>query len=70
MSTIEMRPFWPYSYILWKVVYRITQCMCIIPVAYIIWRSCHAIRSSSPLDFSFTTIVADMSSQFSAVTAV
>ena len=44
--------------------------MSVIPVAYIIWRSCHAIRSSSPLDFSFTTIVADMSSQFSAVTAV
>ena len=52
MTTIETHPFWPYSYILWKVVYRNTRYMCIIRVANIIWRSGHAIRSSFPLDFS------------------
>ena len=53
MSTIETRLFWPYSYILFKVVYRNTQYMCIILVANIIWYSGHAICSSFPLDFSF-----------------
>ena len=52
MTTIETHPFWPYSYILWKVVYRNTRYMCILRVANIIWRSGHAIRSSFPLDFS------------------
>ena len=36
MLTIETRPFWLYSYILWKVVYRKTQCICIILMANII----------------------------------
>ena len=53
MSTIETRLFWPYSYILWKVVNRNTRYMSIILVANIIWRSGHAIRSSFLLDFSF-----------------
>ena len=53
MSTIETRPFWPYSYILWKVVYRNIRYMCIILVANIIWRSGHVIPSSFLLDFSF-----------------
>ena len=52
-SKIETRPFWPYSYILWKVVYRNTHCMCIVLVANIIWRSGRAVRSPFLLDFSF-----------------
>ena len=44
---METLPFWPYSYILWKVVYRNTRCRSIILVANIIWRSVHEIRSSS-----------------------
>ena len=64
MSTIETRPFWPYSYILWKEVYRNIWYMCITLVANIIWRSSHAIRSSFLLDFFFSTIVADLFSQF------
>ena len=50
MTTI----FWlfqPYSYVLWKVVYRNTRYVCIILVAKIIWRSGHAISSCFPLDF-------------------
>ena len=47
MTTMETLPFWPYSYILWKVVYRNTRCRSIILVANIIWRSVHEIRSSS-----------------------
>ena len=46
-STIETRPFWPYSYILWKVVYKNVRYMCIILVANIIWRSGHALRPST-----------------------
>ena len=38
--------------------------MCITLVANIIWRSSHAIRSSFLLDFFFSTIVADLFSQF------
>ena len=53
MSTIETRPFWPYSYILWKVVHRSTWCMYITHDANIIWRSGHTIRSSFLLDFFF-----------------
>ena len=43
--------------------------MCVILVANIIWRSGQAIRSSFLLVFSLSTIVADVSSQFS-VTAM
>ena len=47
-------------------MYRNARYMCIILVANITWRSGHAIRSSFLLDFSaFSTIVADVSSQFS-----
>ena len=53
MLTIETRPFWPFSCILLKVVYRNTRYMCIVFVANIIWRSGHVIRSSFLLDFSF-----------------
>ena len=49
---IETRPFWPYSYILWKVVHRNTRYMSIILVAHIIWHFGNAILSSFPLDFS------------------
>ena len=52
MQTIETCPFWLYSYILWKGMYRNTQYMCKIFEANIIWRSGHAIRSSLPLNFS------------------
>ena len=52
-SKIETRPFWPYSYILWKVLYRNTHCMCIVIVANIIWCSSRAVRSPFLLDFSF-----------------
>ena len=52
-SKIETRPFWPYSYILWKVVYENTHCMCIVLVVNIIWRSGRAVRSPFLLDFSF-----------------
>ena len=66
MTMAKTRPFWPYSYILWRVLHRNTRYMSIILVAHIIWRSGHAIRSSFPLDFSsLSTIVADVSSQFS-----
>ena len=53
ISTIETRPFWPYSHILWKVAHRNARCECIILVPNIIWRSGHAIRSSSLLGYSF-----------------
>ena len=54
MMTIETRPFWSYSNILRKVLYRNIWCMFIILVANIMWCSGHAIRSSSSLlDFSF-----------------
>ena len=36
MATMEMHPFWPYSYILWKGVCTNTWYMCIILVANII----------------------------------
>ena len=52
-SKIETRPFWPYSYILWKVVYRNTRYMRIVLVANIIWCSGRAVRSPFLLDFSF-----------------
>ena len=67
MSTIETRPFGPYSYILWNIVYGNTLYMYIILVANIIWRSGHAIRYSSFfLNFlSPPCIVAGVSSQFS-----
>ena len=52
-SKIETRPFWPYGYILWKVAYRNTHCMCIVLVANIIWCSGRAERSPFLLDFSF-----------------
>ena len=67
MSTIETRPFGPYSYILWNVLYGNTRHMYIILVANIIWRSGHAIRYSSFfLNFlSPPYIVAGVSSQFS-----
>ena len=67
MSTIETRPFGPYSYILWNAVYGNTRHMYIILVANIIWRSGHAIRYSSFfLNFlSPPYIVAGVSSQFS-----
>ena len=51
MQTIETRPFWLYSYILWKGMYRNTQYMCKIFEANIIWRSGHAIHSSLLLNF-------------------
>ena len=55
ISSVDDRnaSIWPHSYILWKVVYRNTRCMCIILIANIIWRSGHAKRSSFLLDFSF-----------------
>ena len=53
MPTIETCPFWLYSYILWKGLYRNVRYICIILRANIIWRSGHAIRSSFLLDFSF-----------------
>ena len=66
MSTIETRPFGPYSYILWNVVYGNTRYMYIILVANIIWPSGHALRSSFFLNFlSPPYIVAGVSSQFS-----
>ena len=65
MSTIETRPFLPYSYIFWRVVYRNIMFMCIILVANIIWRSGHAIRSSFLVDFSFLHHNCEVSSQFS-----
>ena len=65
MSTIEMRPFLPYSYIFWRVVYRNIRFVCIILVANIIWRSGHAIRSSFHVDFSFLHHNCEVSSQFS-----
>ena len=42
-----------------------TWYMCIILVANIVWRSDHAIRLSYLPNFSFSIIVADVSSQFS-----
>ena len=67
MTTIETRPFWPYSYILWKVMYRNTRYMCTILVANIIWRSGNAIRSVVFLWISpVSIVVADVSSQFPA----
>ena len=67
MSTIETRPFGPYSYILWNIVYGNTLYMYIILVANIIWRFGHEIRYSSFfLNFlSPPCIVAGVSSQFS-----
>ena len=66
MSMIETRPFGPYSYILWNVVYGNTRYMYIILVANIIWPSGHALRSSFFLNFlSPPYIVAGVSSQFS-----
>ena len=53
MSTIETRPFWLYSYIFWKAVFRNNRYMCIILVANIIWCSGHAIRFL-PLKFLFS----------------
>ena len=53
MTTMETRPFWPYSYILWKVVYGNTRCRSIILLSNLIWRYVHEICSSSPLHFSF-----------------
>ena len=59
-------PFWPCGCILWKIVYRNTQYTCIITVSNISWRSGHAIRSSSLLDFTFLHHrYLDVSSQFS-----
>ena len=65
MKTIKKRSFWPYSYILWKEVYRNIYCMCNILVANIIWRSGHAIPPSSLLDFPFLHKVASQFSVFS-----
>ena len=56
MSTIETRPFWLHSCILWKEVYKNTRRMSIVLVVNVIWRSGHAIRSSILLDFPFFTI--------------
>ena len=53
MTTIETRPFWPYSYILWKEVYTNTRCKCIVLEANISERSSCTVRSSSFLNFSF-----------------
>ena len=53
MPMIETCPFWLYSYILWKGLYKNTRYICIILEANIIWRSGHVIRSSFLLDFSF-----------------
>ena len=52
MTMIETLPFWPYSYILWKVGYENTRYMRIILVANFIWHSGHAIRLYFPLSFS------------------
>ena len=64
ITTIETHPFWPYSYILWKAVYRNTWYMCIILVANIIGAlATQYIRPFiwiSPLSIR----VADVSSQF------
>ena len=51
--TVKTRPFWPYSYILWKAVYRNIRHLCISLVANIIWGPGHPICSSFLLDFSF-----------------
>ena len=53
MLMIETPPFWPYSYIFWRVVYRNTRHMSTILVTNIIKRSDHAMRSSFLLYFSF-----------------
>ena len=50
---LKTRPFWPYSYILWKAVYRNIRHLCINLVANIIWGPGNPICSSFLLDFSF-----------------
>ena len=50
---VKTRPFWLYSYILWKAVYRNIRHLCINLVANIIWGTGHPICSSFLLDFSF-----------------
>ena len=67
MLTGKMHPFWLYSYILWKAVYRNSWCMCIILEANIIW--CSGLQYIRPFFqiSPFCTIIANVSSQFSTL---
>ena len=70
MSTIETRPFWPYSYFLWTVVHRNTGiCVLFLQLTSVGAPAKQYVRPFLEF-FPFSAIVADVSSQFSTPTAI